>query len=87
MVSFDVVSANEGVVDTPGDVSVVVSISVVADSVGVVVLYAVVFLVVSSFPGVDVSSIPLDGVSVNVIFGVVSTDNSVVPVVLCHVRG
>lgn len=87
MVSFDVVSANEGVVDTSGDVSVVVSVSVVADSVGVVVLYAVVFLVVSSFPGVDVSSISLDGVSVKVIFGVVSTDNSVVPVVLCHVRG
>lgn len=53
----------------------------------VVVLYPVVFLVVSSCPGVEVSSIPLDGVSVKVTFGVVSIDSAVVLVVLCHVRG
>lgn len=87
VVPLDVVGAKEGVVDSSGDVSVVVSISVVVDSVVVVVLCAVVSLVVSSCPGVDISSMPVDGVSVKVTFGVVSTDSSVVPVVLCHVCG
>lgn len=87
VVPLDVVGANQGVVDSSGDVPVVVSTSVAVYSVVVVVLYAVVSLEVSSCPGVYISSMPVDGVSVKVTCGVVPTDSSVVLVVLCHVCG